>query len=154
VDTLIGAIEFATRIRSAPDDATGLSKPRVRGSVSMGRVAYAFALGDPAPSPAGAVYFHLDGEGSFVVSADLATALLGDASTYRTRTVVPYLSIELAHVEIRDPGGKGFAIDRMDDVAFRLPEANLRASRDGLDTIWAALGEMRASSFLTDDEAN
>ncbi len=154
VDGLIGAFEFATRVRSAPDDAPGLRKPRVRGTLSMGRVTYSFALGDPAPTPAGAAYFRLAREGAFVVSADLAKALQDDGATYRNRTVVPYLSIELARMEIRDPAGKGFTIERTDDVAFRLPDANVRASRDALDTIWLALAEMRASAFLTDEEAD
>jgi hypothetical protein len=154
VDGLIGAFEFATRIRSAPDDAPGLGKPRVRGTLSMGRVSYSFVLGDPAPTPPGAAYFRLEGEGASVVSADLAKSLLDDVATYRNRTVVPYLSIELARMEIRDGQGKGFTIERIDDVAFRLPDAGVRASRDALDTIWLALAEMRASSFLTDEEAD
>jgi hypothetical protein len=152
VDGLLGAFEFGTRIRTAPDDALG--KLRVHGSMLMGRITYSFSLGDAAPVPAGAAYVKLDGEGTFVASSDLVKALLDDASTYRSRTVVPYLSIELAKMEIRDPGGKGFSIERVDDVAFRLPDANMRASRDGLDTVWQALAELRASSFLSDEDAD
>src|SRR5439155_23285691 len=98
VDGLLGAFEFGTRIRTAPDDSLG--KVRVRGTMTMGRVTYSFSLGDAAPVPAGAAYLKLEGEGTVVASADLVKALLDDASTYRSRTVVPYLSIELAKMTI------------------------------------------------------
>lgn len=154
VDGLLGALEFATRVREAPADAPGLAAPRVRAKVVMGRLTYELALGGPAPTPQGAAYLRVEGEGAFVVTAELAKALLDGAATFRSRTVMPYLSLDLATLEIRDGAGKGFVIERTDDVAFRLPDLGVRASRDALDGVWQALVELRASAFLTDAEAD
>jgi hypothetical protein len=154
VDVLLGAFEFATRIRKVEDGAaTGLDAPRLRGTLTMGKLVYAFAIGADAPTPPGAAYFQLEGEGTFVVGKELVQQLLQSADAYRERTVVPYLSIDLARMEIRGVD-KGFAIERMDDLAFRLPDgAGRRASRAALDGVWLALSETRAESFLSDAEA-
>jgi hypothetical protein len=154
VDTLLGAIEFATRVRKAPDDAPGLDHPRVKGSISMGAVTFTFALGGDAPTPKGAAYLRVDGEGTYVVTGELVRQLLLGANDYRSRTVVPYLSIDLRKMSIFDPNGKGFSIERTDDIGFMLPELGLRASRETLDRIWLALSDLRASDFLSDAEAD
>jgi hypothetical protein len=154
VDKLLGDIEFAGIVRKVdPSAAAGLDKPRVRGSLSMGPLVYHFALGAPAPTPAGAAYFRVDGEGVFVVTRDFATSLLKGPDAYRERTVVPYLSLDLQRLAGKGHGA-AFAIVRMDDVSFRLPELGLRASRETLDRVWGALALGRAESFLTDDEAD
>lgn len=153
VDTLIGVLEFATRVRKA-DAATGLDKPRAHGKLVMGKVTFAFALGDPAPTPEGSAYMRVEGEGTFVAGAELVKALLAPWDGLRSRTVVPYLSLELAKLEVRGKDGAGFEIERTDDVAFRLPALGVRASRERLDGVWLALAELRAESFLPDAEAD
>jgi hypothetical protein len=154
VDKLLGDIEFAGIVRKIePSSAAGVDKPRVRGTLTMGPLVYRFSLGDAAPTPAGASYFEVDGEGAFVVSRDFTTSLLKGADAYRERTVVPYLSLELSRLEVKGKGA-AFAIERMDDVSFRLPDLGLRASRETLDRVWGALAEGRAESFLTDDAAD
>lgn len=153
VDALVGVLEFATRVRKT-QTATGIDAPRARGTLAMGRVTWTFALGDPAPTPAGSAYLRLDGEGTFVVTAELVSALLQPRDAFRSRTVVPYLSLELAKLEVRGADGTGFAMERMNDVAFRLPALGVRASRERLDGVWLALAELRAESFLPDADAD
>ena len=154
VDQLIGDLEFAGVIRKVDaTTATGFDAPRVRGTLSMKSLVYHFALGGPAPIPDGAAYLRVDGEGTFVVSRDFVKALLSPADTYRNRTVVPYLSIDLAHLEVTAPGGH-FVVDRADEVSFRFADGGLRVSRDAMDRVWGALAEARAESFLTDVDAD
>jgi Domain of unknown function (DUF4340) len=153
VDKLLSDFEFAGFLRKVdPGAAHGLDAPRVKGSLTMGSLVYRFALGDEAPTPQGASYFRVEGEGSFVVSRDFATSLLKGPDTYRQRTVVPYLSLELSRLAVKGRGAS-FVIERMDAVSFRLPELGLRASRETLDRVWGALAEGRAESFLPDDDA-
>jgi hypothetical protein len=154
VDKLLGDIEFAGIVRKVdPSAAVGLDAPRVAGTLAMGRLVDRFALGAPAPTPEGAAYFRLDGEGTFVVSRDFATSLLKGPDEYRERTVVPYLSLEIERLSMKGDGDD-FAIERMDDVSFRLPELGLRASRETLDRVWGALAAGRAESFLEDEVAD
>jgi hypothetical protein len=154
VDKLLGDIEFAGIVRKVePSAAIGLDAPRVAGTLAMSGLVYRFALGAPAPTPEGAAYFRLDGEGTFVVSRDFATSLLKGPDEYRERTVVPYLSLEIERLSIKGDGDD-FAIERMDDVSFRLPELGLRASGETLDRIWGALAAGRAESFLDDEVAD
>ena len=153
VDKLLGDIEFAGIVRKVDADAAaGIDSPRALGTLSMGRLVYRFALGAAAPTPAGAAYFRLDGEGAFVVSRDFATSLLKTADAYRERTVVPYLSLEIKTLGIQGDG-EAFTLERMDDVSFRLKERDLRASRETLDRVWGALAEGRAESFLEEADA-
>jgi hypothetical protein len=118
----------------------------------MKPLVYHFALGGPAPVPADAAYFRVDGEGTFVVSKDFAASLMSSADTYRERVVVPYLSLDLAALTVEGPEGR-LSVSRADDISFKLSSTGLRASRDGMDRLWGALAEARAESFLTDAEA-
>jgi Domain of unknown function (DUF4340) len=157
VDRFIGDLEFAGVIRkvdpkSTPGIEEGLAAPRVKGTLSMKPLVYHFALGGPAPVPAGAAYLRVDGEGTFVVSKDFVASLMNGPETYRERTVVPYLSLDLKELHIEGPAGS-LAITRVDDVSFKVEPLGLRASRDGLDKVWSALAEARAESFLRVDEA-
>jgi hypothetical protein len=158
VDRFIGDLEFAGAIRkvdpsAAPDIGRGFDPPRMRGTLSMKPLVYHFALGGPAPIPEGAAYFRVDGEGTFVVSKDFVASLMNGPDAYRERTVVPYLSLDLASLEVRGPAG-GFTVQRADDLTFKLAGDGLRASREGLDKVWGALAEARAESFLQDADAD
>jgi hypothetical protein len=128
-----------------------MDTPRATGEIGMGAVTYRFALGGEAKAPEGAAYLRVDGLGTDVVSRDVATAILQGSDAYRSRTLVPYLSIQLARLDVKNESG-GFAITRVDDVSFKLG-SGLRASRDKLDGVWSALAEMRAESFLDDATA-
>jgi uncharacterized protein DUF4340 len=158
VDQLLRDLEFATWVRKVTGDVPGAAAPRVRGTLVMGRVTYRFTLGDPAPSPTGAGYMSLEGEGAFVVSKDLVRTLIEPADHYRPRNFVPYLSIDLARLEVRDNGKQGFAVRRANAVDFVLEaeggQADVRASRVELDKVWGAFAMMRAESFLADADAD
>ncbi|MEO8875547.1 MAG: DUF4340 domain-containing protein [Polyangiaceae bacterium] len=156
IDRLIGALEYASYERKVPSGGLGFESPRVRGSIAMNKVTYHFEVGASATPPDGAAYFKLDGEGAFVIKADLVNELLKSADAFRDRSVVPYLSIDLQRFEVaaKEP----WAIERMDDISFRIvsPSGNfqgVRASRSGIDRVWGALAEMRAESFPAADEA-
>ncbi len=153
VEKLLGALEFATIVRKVDATAAmGLDAPRVRGMLAMGKLVYHFVLGGSAPTPEGAAYLRVDGEGTYVVSRELTTELLRGADSYRTRTIVPYLSLDLSKLEVTSASGT-VTIERMDETSFRLPARGLRASRVALDRIWSALAEMRAEAFLDDSAA-
>jgi hypothetical protein len=95
------------------------------------------------------VYFRVEGAGTRVVARDLATAILQKADTYRSRQFVPYVSVQLARLDVKGQGGD-VQIERVDDVSFKLVPSGVRASRVKLDAIWGALGEMRAEAFASD----
>lgn len=146
IDRLLGALEFATYVRKV-DDGSGMQPSRAKGSITMGKLVLEFTLGQPAPSPEGASYFSVAGEGTWVVGKEVTTELLKGADAYRSRSIVPYLSIDLARLEVTgEPDG--WAIDRKDDVAFVFGDTKLRASREKLDRVWLAFADMRADSFL------
>jgi hypothetical protein len=154
VDKLLGDIEFAGIVRKVdPKIPAGVETPRMTGTLSMGPLLYRFALGGDAPTPQGDGYFRVDGEGSFVVSKDFVASLLKGSDAYRERTIVPYLSLQLQRLAVKGRGAS-FAIERIYDVSFRLPDLGLRASRETLDRVWGALAEARAESFLQDEDAD
>lgn len=153
VERLVMALEFATVLRKVGEGGDlGLDPPRARGSVTMGGLVHRFALGGASPRPEGSGYLRLDDAAPFVVSRELVDALLSPVDTYRDRTVVPYLSLEVARFQVSRPGG-GFTLEHMEKQAFRVAEVGVMASREALDKVWGALGEMRAEAFPDEAEA-
>ena len=145
VDRLLGTLEYATRVRAADEGAKGMSPLRAHGAITMGALSFRFALGGPSPRPEGSSYFRVDDGAPFVVSKELADALLAPADTYRDRTVVPYLSTDIQRFEAEGH----YVLERLDDRAMR---ANgLLASRVAVDRVWSALAEIRAESFANDE---
>ncbi len=154
VDRFLGTLEFATTVRKVgPNPVAGFDTPRARGTIAMGAITYRFALGPPAPTPEGAAYFRLEGEDPIVVSKELATDLMKGADAFRTRTIVPYLSLDLLKLEVRGKTSAFTLTREKNERSFRIPSRGLRASRDRLDRVWKALAEMRAEAFLPDAEA-
>ncbi|HSQ67789.1 MAG TPA: DUF4340 domain-containing protein [Polyangiaceae bacterium] len=154
VEQLSGALEFASFVRKVePKSAPTFDAPRVSGSITMGKLVYRFALGGAAPTPEGASYFKVDGEGVFVVSKELTEQLLRGADAYESRTVVPYLSLDLASLEVKSEG-VALRLERAGELTFKLADSHLRASRERLDKLWSALSELRAEAFVSDDEAS
>ncbi len=148
VEALLQELETATRVRKV-DGAEGFESPRATGSIAMGRVTYAFTLGGAAPTPAGAGYLRLEGEGAFVVPASLVGALLKPADTFRIRQLTPYGVADARRVEVRAPGGT-FAIERTEAGDFRLAGGGLRVGHSAIDRLTSAIAEARADTFLTD----
>jgi hypothetical protein len=161
IERMLTTLEFAAVVRkTAPpgshdeEHVLGLDSPRAFGSVHMGSLTIRFALGAPSPRPEGSSYFRVDDGAPFVASKELTDTLLASSDTYRDRTVVPYLSLEMARFEVSHPGG-GFTVERSDERSFKVGGTNgILASRDALDKAWGALAEMRAESFPKDADAD
>ena len=155
-ERLMTTLEFATRVRKVGDDANlGFDAPRASGSVTMGPLLFRFVLGGPSPRPEGSSYFRVDDEAPFVASKELTDTLLAHSDTYRDRTVVPYLSLDLARFEVKHaqaPGG--FVVERSDERSFKVQGPGVLASRSALDKVWGALAEMRAEVFPKDADAD
>lgn len=152
-ERLLTTLEFATAVRKVGADPNlGLESPRARGSVTMGTIVMRFALGASSPRPEGSSYFRVDEGAPFVVSKELTETLLAGSDTYRDRTVVPYLSLELARFEVKHRDG-GFGVERSDERSFKVEDLGVLASRSSLDKVWGALAEMRAESFPKDADA-
>ncbi|HEY1697132.1 MAG TPA: DUF4340 domain-containing protein [Polyangiaceae bacterium] len=154
VDMLVRELEMATKVRAVPDAgvADGLSDPRATGSVTLGALSYAFALGADAPRPEGAAYFHVDGEGTFVVERSLKAQLLRTAGAYRDRTLVHYGAGAIARLELRPASGTPLVLERH-GASFRVAGDDVRASRSAVESLLGALADTRADSFLADDAA-
>lgn len=147
VERMLTTMEFASIVRR-PTEGTnlGLESPRASGTVTMGGLVMRFALGAPSPRPEGSSYFRLEGESAIVVSRELTETLLQSVDTYRDRTVVPYLSLDLASLSA-SYGDGAFSIERTDERSFKVGDLGVVASREALDKVWSALAEMRAESF-------
>ena len=151
VDQLLGALEFATYVRKVePASAPTFDAPRASGSITMGKLVFRFALGGAAPSPEGAAYLKVDDVGVFVISKELADQLLKGADAYKSRTIVPYLSLDLSSIEVKSKD-YDVVVDRSGELTFKLHDSGLRASREALDKLWSALAEMRADTFVDAD---
>jgi hypothetical protein len=153
VERLLTMLEFAGVKRRPTETADlGLDSPRARGSVTMGGLVLRFALGEKSPRPEGSAYFRVEGEAPIVVGKEVADALLDSSDKYRDRSIVPYLSIELAKFEVKRRSGAGFVLERVDARSFKA--GGVLAARDAVDKVWAALAEMRAESFPKEDDAD
>ncbi|MFO0736943.1 MAG: hypothetical protein U0270_13740 [Labilithrix sp.] len=152
VERLTTTFEFATRVRPVvANDALGFERPRATGVVFMGGMTFHFVLGGTSPRPEGSGYLKVDDGAPFVCSKEMTQTILADADTYRDRSVVPYLSLELAKFSVAHPGG-GFSLERLDARSFQvaIDGGLLLSSRKQLDQAWGALSEMRAESFPKD----
>jgi hypothetical protein len=153
-ERLTTTFEFASVVRKVdPGTNMGFDAPRATGAITMGGLVLRFALGAPSPRPEGSSYLRVEGEAPVVVSRELADALLAPFDTYRDRTVVPYLSLDLSRFEAKHDQG-GFALERLDDHAFKVADLGVLASREAIDKVWAALADMRAESFPKDADAD
>ncbi|MBX3205312.1 MAG: DUF4340 domain-containing protein [Labilithrix sp.] len=159
-ERLMTTLEFAVVVRKVGDasgageSATlGFDAPRATGAVTMGPLVFRFTLGGASPRPEGSGYLRVDDGTPFVASRELTDALLASSDTYRDRTVVPYLSLELARFEVKHAGG-GFVVERRDERSFEIEGLGVSASRSALDKVWGALAEMRAEAFPKDADAD
>jgi hypothetical protein len=154
VDALLRELEVGVRVRDVDDSFdAGLGSPRVRGSVTMGALVLRFSLGADAPRPEGAAYMRVEGEGTFVVGRSLRAQLLRTADAYRPRSLTPYGASEIARLQVTEPDGAGFTLERH-GAGFRLADSGVRASRATVDHLFTALAEARAETFLDDTAAD
>ncbi len=151
VDRLVGALEFATRLRWA-SEARGLEAPSLAGSLTMGNTTIAFRVGAEAPQPAGARYFQIDGEKTMVVSKELTDALGQPFDGYRDKTVLATPSNEINELTI-EHGDARLSLRRRSPETFVLGTSRL-ATRTEVTGLFAALADLQAEAFLGEAQAS
>jgi hypothetical protein len=160
VDKLSSVLEFATAERRLDEGldrhAMGLDSPKARVTVSMGALTYRLAIGGPAPSPPGAAYAEIAGEGAVVVSRDLVTELTRSHSAYRGKTLVPYLSSSLSELKIEGAGGtRSFMPGAWGGWSVALEGGKrVRVDRDVWDRLLTSLADVRAEAFTSEADAD
>jgi hypothetical protein len=136
--------------------AFGLDAPRETIEIAMGDVSLSLAIGGPA-SIADETYAEVKDRGIYAISSKLAAQVLPTLDDLRSKSFVPYLSIDLTHISLRGEGG-----DRDLDRAtwgggrgsgFRIAGGGIRADADTVDRMFVAFGKMQAGAFLDDKEA-
>ncbi len=152
VESLLISLEHGRPIRKSSTDVGGWDKPRVRGKVLMGAITFDFEVGAHAPTPEGASYFRLKGQEPVVISKEVTDALLAHGEHYRSRAVVPYLSLQLDWVEVTSPAGP-WKLTRLTPIAFKIEPLGVRASRTKIDRMWGALADLRSEAYFPTDEA-
>jgi hypothetical protein len=167
VDQLMGTLEFASFERRVSQGATaeselGFASPATTVTVEMGPNTYRIAVGGTAPTPKDARYCDVQGQGVFVITAQLAAALDMRPESLRTRTFVPYLSPELASLVVDGEGGARHFVraswSGSRGAGFRFdgstPEGSVRANAEAVDRLLGALATLQAETFLADDAAD
>jgi Domain of unknown function (DUF4340) len=158
VQSLVSALETAVPQRWLSSDldrhALGLDAPRLRLALSMGAITYRLAVGNAAPTPAGAAYAELSGQGVLVLAHDLVADLSRPRDAYRSRSLAPYPTRSLQRIELRDAKGLrrlsragwgGWQID--------LGAGTIRVDRRAFETIQASLDGLSAETFLAENDA-
>ena len=157
VDRLLLALEFAKVERKLDAEPSQFGETLLSLQLTMGRVQYAFDLGGEAAVPAGAHYLRItrvEGApqgmlGVYVVPAELVAELTVPLWEFRSKQIVPYLSIALASIEVQRDAHT-LRLERIDPISFRV-RANgvpaLRASRKRIDRLWQALADSRIEYF-------
>jgi hypothetical protein len=122
VRELVSALEVAAPLRRVPADGLdrrtlGLDPPSSVVALELGARSYRILLGGPAPSPAGARYVDIGGDGVgdpglAIITAELAALLGSDAVAFRERKLLPVYPEEVVsfRVEVR---GQSVALRRV-----------------------------------------
>ena len=164
VDQLLGSLRDGTvdrRYRTASIDAAerkafGLDAPRHTIEVSMGAQHYRVLLGGPAPTPPGAIYAEVEGQGVSVITPQLAAALGVTPDGLRRRALVTGEADALDALALEGAGGPRRMVRAPWQVSRGLglrfdgstPEGSVRVSAAALDHVWDALGQLKADAFL------
>ena len=156
VDKALSALEYGFPVRRVEASevnraAFGLAAPRFRATLAMGKLHTTIALGGPAPKPEGTIYADVDGEVS-VVKKDGLSAVDAPADGFRTRSVVPYLSTDLAALTITTDG-KTSSITRGPGGSWVLSEGGTsrgRVDRFILDRALSSFADLKVDHFLPD----
>ncbi|HEU4534633.1 MAG TPA: DUF4340 domain-containing protein, partial [Polyangiaceae bacterium] len=157
-DRFVSALEFASPERRLPGGGvgraeSGLEAPRLVIEARLGAATARLAVGGPAPRPAGASYAESDGE-LLVLRQETVTAFDQPASAFLPRALSPYLSTDLARVEIGGEGGARTLAREGPQAPWRFVEGGgVRAARAAVDRLSTALAELRADAFLEPAEA-
>jgi hypothetical protein len=167
VDQYLGALRdgVADRKVTAGGESLasfGLDPPRAAIAIEMGPQRYRLLLGGPAPTPKGAVYAHVVGHGTMVITAQLAAALDVPLDGFRDKSMVPWGADEITAIALEGDGGpRRFVRPGGSDTrgaGFRFdgstPEGKVRASAAAIQRVQEALGHLDAEAFLDDAAAD
>lgn len=163
VDHLLTALELGTVVRKLDAAPAQFGEIVARVQIAMGALQYAFELGGMAATPTDARYLRITEAkgapaevlGTYVVPASFVADVLVSAHEYRSKQIVPYLSIALSGLEVNRPAQPPLRLTRMDAISFRIEGRGVRASRKRMDEIWGALAATRVEAFAenAEDEA-
>jgi hypothetical protein len=152
VDRLISSLGFATPVRRLEDaapNALGLATPEVTIEVRTKKTTLRLSLGKSAPSPEGAAYVsvkHDESEAVFaVVSKEVAALFRMRPDDFRERAFIGFGKSEIREVVLEQPGAT-LRLVRAGE-AFRI-DGKMRANRDTIEPIFAALSRFDAKRFL------
>lgn len=164
VHSFLTTLELATWTRQVePAEVDrgrfGLDAPRFVVRVRMGAIGYRLRVGAEAPSPPGAAYVEVDGDGAprpavGIVSKSLVQELDVTVATFRERLLMPYLSSSLDALVLEGRGGErrmkrgawgGWRFDRM--------AGELRVNREALDRILLQFARTSAEHFIDREAA-
>jgi hypothetical protein len=170
VGQFLVSLEFASweRRLEAPDAAElGLTQPAAVITLDMGKLHYVLRLGGEAPSPAGARYVEVEGGArgrqAYVITKELAGELLPAPGELRSRSLVPYLSVEVRAFVVGDVrierggwGGRTAGQFALTAPASALPagRAKVRVDRRALDGWIGVLSRVKADRFIAAPEAD
>jgi len=164
IDQLLRTAQFATWLRHIDDadvdrERFGLDSPKVVVSIDMGELHYRVRLGGAAPSPPGASYVEVTGEGVkdkgvYVIGESTADDLDPDVEDFRIRQIIPYAGSALRAIDV-GIDQRRVELERGDDDAFRIGsrEAGTRVGTEALDRILLTFSRTVAKSFLPIGEA-
>ena len=157
VDRLISSLGFATpvrRLENADPNALGLAKPDVTIEARTTRTTLRLSLGKSAPSPEGAAYVsvtHDESDAVFaVVSKEVAALFRMRADDFRERAFVGFGKSEIRELAL-ERSGANLRLVRAGE-AFRI-DGKLRAHRDTVEPVFAALSRLDAKRFLAVNDA-
>ncbi len=157
-DRFVSALEFASPERRLPGGGAGraeagLEAPRLVIEIAMGSLSPRLAVGGPAPRPEGAAYAEAEGV-LVVLRRETVVALDQPASAFLPRNLSPYLSTDLARVELGGEGGARTIAREGPRDLWRFAEGGgVRAARAAVDRLGAALADLRADEFLAPEAA-
>ncbi|MCB9589806.1 MAG: DUF4340 domain-containing protein [Polyangiaceae bacterium] len=152
--------EFSRRIKPEEVDraAFGLDAPRLTIRLQMGEIDYELLLGKNAVSPADSAYLEVRGKGApdpgvVIIGKGLIAQLDQDAAHFRTRDLVPYLSVALKTLELQGAGGERRLVrptgeHAWDGWRFDGMQGNLRVDKANLDHVLSQFADLNADSFL------
>jgi hypothetical protein len=152
VDRLISSLGFATPVRRLEDadpNALGLAKPDVTIEVATTKATLRLSLGKSAPSPDGAAYVsvtHGENENVVaVVSKEVAALFRMRPDDFRERAFIRFGKSDIREVALEQPGAT-IRLVRAGET-FRI-DGKMRANRDHIEPLFAALSRLDAKRFL------
>ena len=159
VDKLLETLEYASFVRAVPkgnvDRASfGLDSPRSQVDIEMGALKFSLAIGKPTAT-SNEVYAEVADRGVYAVGMALVNALEVDPAELRSKSFVPYFSVDLEEIDLSGKGGeRAFVRGNWSGgrgSGFRVKSESgdgVRVDGNALDRVLVAFGRMQATTFL------